>query len=54
MVLKEEDLVDAIDSCKQIASTDDKQKLNELLEHALSLAKELLQERIEWEEGGCP
>jgi hypothetical protein len=54
MVLKEEDLVDAIDSCKQIASTDNKEKLNELLDYALSLAKELLQERVEWEEGGCP
>ena len=54
MVLKEEELVDAIDSCKQIASTGDKQKLNELLDHALSLAKDLLHERIQWEEGGCP
>ena len=54
MELKEEELVDAIDLCKQVASTDDKGKLNELLEHALSLAKDLLQERIEWEEGGCP
>jgi hypothetical protein len=52
MELKEEEIVDAIDLCKQFA--DDKEKLSELLDHALSLAKELLQERIEWENGGCP